>query len=238
MNAKSKPKTLSDIRKAIAQAGKQGKLRKLSAAESKTAEKLKTMIASLKTGKNVQNRQLKTWLTASQYQDLIDNWEAEKALRLDSKQKPEPIKKYQDLLRVATFTYNKADSFSNRGKHDTASKLFNQADGHFERALEHLQETIELDPSMQTWFDRPISFDHKSDLGLDFDSVPRVIVSRSHFGQLTKSYVLSFQSKQDVKLQSVEAALQELLYETPDIDVSKSSKLSKLLKQLDEQGDD
>ena len=238
MTAKNKPKTLNDIRKAIAKANNQRKLRKLSLAESKTVEKLKIMIASLKSGKNVQNRQLKTWLTATQYQDMLYNWDAQRSLRQESKEKPEPIKKYEKLLRVAIFSYNKADAFSRHGKHSTAKKLFNQTDGHFERVLEHLEEIIQIDPSLQAWFDRPISFGHKSDLGLDFDSVPRVIVSRSHFGQSTKSSVLSFQSKQDVKLQSVEAALNELLYETPEKDVSSSTKLAKLLEVMNEQDDD
>lgn len=212
--------------------------KKLTPDETKRANKLKALIVKLNAGEHVQNRQLKNWLTEAQYKTMLDNWQGQLALRLEMKDKPDQIVKYEHLLRQAIFTYNKAESFSSKGKHTTAEPMFNKADGEFEDVLQHLQAIISIDPSLSIWFDRPLDFGNDSELSIDPDSIPRVIVSRSHFSKSSRKSPLPTQSIRDIKLESTEAALRDLTLEPLQNTTSSDTKLAKLLKQLNEQDDD
>ena len=66
-------KPTSDWRKKIA--ANKPKRRKLTAEEKKRLEKLEGMLLQLKGGKNVQNRQLKHWLTDNEYKNFEESWE-------------------------------------------------------------------------------------------------------------------------------------------------------------------
>ena len=68
-------KPSSDRRKKLAERMAARKRRKLTAKEKKRLEKLEGMCHQLKRGKNVQNRQLKQWLTENEYKGLEESWE-------------------------------------------------------------------------------------------------------------------------------------------------------------------
>ena len=55
--------------------------RKLSAEESKRLNTLEAMADKLKRGENVQNRQLKTWLSEEEYEQLEYEWQEQLELR-------------------------------------------------------------------------------------------------------------------------------------------------------------
>ena len=64
-------KPTSDWRKKIA--ANKPKRRKLTAEEKRRLEKLEGMLQQLKRRKNVQNRQLKHWLTENEYKEFLEN---------------------------------------------------------------------------------------------------------------------------------------------------------------------
>ena len=178
--------------------------RKLTAEEAKRLAKLESIADKLKRGENVQNRQLQTWLSEEEYEQLEYEWQEQLELRSELKDKPSDLKRYEEKLREATFNYNRAEGYSSKGKHSTAKKFYNKSESLCEDALEILQEILHYDSSLRVWFDRDISFEVGGDLSADIVSLPRLVTSRSH-EKLSDDSRLT--SKQSVKLAVVERAI-------------------------------
>ena len=69
--------------------------RTLSAEEVKRLSKLETISAKLIHGENVQNRQLPTWLSADEYEQIAAEWDTQKHLREELRDKPSELKRYE-----------------------------------------------------------------------------------------------------------------------------------------------
>ena len=123
--------------------------RKLTAVEAKRLAKLETIADKLKRGKNVQNRQLQTWLSEEEYEQLDYEWQEQLELRSELKDKPSELKRYEEKLRESTFNYNRAEGYSSKGKHSTAKKFYNKSESLCEDALEILQELLHYDSSLR-----------------------------------------------------------------------------------------
>ena len=187
---------------------------KLTTEESKRLGKLEDIADKLRHGENVQNRQLQTWLSTEEYEQLEYEWQEQLELRSELKDKPSDLKRYEEKLKQATFNYNRAEGYSNKGKHDTAKKFYNKSESLCEDALEILQEILHSDSSLRVWFDRDISFEVGGELSADIVSLPRLVTSRSH-EKLSDDSRLT--SKQSVKLAVVERAIYSI---GRDIEVS------------------
>ncbi len=112
----------------------------------------------------MQNRQLQTWLREEEYEQLEVEWQEQLELRVELKDKPSELKRYEEKLKQATFNYNRAEGYSSKGKHNTAKKFYNKSESLCEDALEILQEILDYDSSLRVWFDRDISFEVGGDL--------------------------------------------------------------------------
>ena len=155
----------------------------------------------------MQNRQLQTWLSEEEYEQLEYEWQEQLELRSELKDKPSELKRYEEKLKQATFNYNRAEGYSSKGKHNTAKKFYNKSESLCEDALEILQEILHSDSSLRVWFDRDISFEVGGDLSADIVSLPRLVTSRSH-EKLSDDSRLT--SKQSVKLAVVERAIHNI----------------------------
>ena len=175
--------------------------RELTVNETRRLQKLERIAENLKRGENVQNRQLKTWLSEEEYEQLEYEWNEQLELRNELKDKPSELKRYEEKLKQATFNYNRAEGYSSKGKHSTAKKFYDKSESLCEDALEILQEILHYDASLRIWFDRDISFEVGGDLSADIVSLPRLVTSRSH-EKLSDDSRLT--SKQSVKLGVVE----------------------------------
>ena len=182
---------------------KSNQRRKINAEETKRLTKLETIADKLKRGENVQNRQLQTWLSEDEYEQLAYEWQEQLELRSELKDKPSDLKRYEEKLREATFNYNRAEGYSSKGKHSTAKKFYNKSESLCEDALEILQEILHYDSSLRVWFDRDISFEVGGDLSAEIVSLPRLVTSRSHEKLSADSRLTS---KQSVKLAVVQRA--------------------------------
>ena len=149
------------IRKAISNSCP---LRKLTSKESKRLAKLEAIADKLRRGENVQNRQLQTWLSAEEYEQLEYEWQEQLELRSELKDKPIDLKRYEEKLREATFNHNRAEGYSSKGKHSTAKKFYKNSESLCEDALEILQEILHSDSTLRVWFDRDISFEVGGDV--------------------------------------------------------------------------
>ena len=181
--------------------------RELTTEETKRLKKLEGIADKLKRGENVQNRQLQTWLSEEQYEQLEYEWKEQLELRSELKDKPSDLKRYEEKLKQATFNYNRAEGYSSKGKHSTAKNFYDKSESLCEDALEMLQEILHYDSNLRIWFDRDISFEVGSDLSADIVSLPRLVTSRSN-EKLSDDSRLT--SKQSVKLAVIERAMHNI----------------------------
>ena len=202
----------------------------LTAVEARRLAKLKVIAEKLKRGENVQNRQLQTWLSEEEYEQLGYEWQEQLELRRELKDKPSDLKRYEEKLREATFNYNRAEGYSSKGKHNTAKTFYNNSESLCEDALEILQEILHFDSSLRVWFDRDISFEVGGDLSADIVSLPRLVTSRSH-EKLSDDSRLT--SKQSVKLAVVECAMHNIGRDAAPASKDDVSKLDKFLNTDD-----
>ena len=178
--------------------------RKLTAEETKRLNKLEGIADKLRSGENVQNRQLQKWLSEEEYAQLECEWKEQLELRNELKDKPSDLKRYEEKLKQATFNYNRAEGYSSKGKHNSAKMFYSKSESLCEDALEILQEILHSDSSLRVWFDRDISFEVGGGLSADIVSLPRLVTSRSHVKLSDDSRLAS---KQSVKLAVVERAM-------------------------------
>ena len=204
--------------------------RKLTAEETKRLSKLEAIADKLKLGENVQNRQLRTWLSDDEYAQLEEEWKEQLELREELKDKPSDLKRYEEKLREATFYYNRAEGYCSKGKHSTAKKFYNKSESLCEDALEILQEVLHYDSSLRVWFDRDISFEVGGELSADIVSLPRLVTSRSHEKLRDDSRLTS---KQSVKLVVVERAMHNIGRDAAPASKDDVSKLDKFLNTDD-----
>jgi hypothetical protein len=68
--------------------------RTLTAEEERRLSKLEAIVSNLKRGKNVQNRQLQTWLSEDEYSQIDAEWQEQLELRKELKDKPSELKRY------------------------------------------------------------------------------------------------------------------------------------------------
>ena len=204
--------------------------RELTAEEAKRLARLEVIADKLRLGENVQNRQLQTWLSEDEYEQLECEWQEQIELRNELKDKPSDLKRYEEKLREATFNYNRAEGYSSKGKRDKAKKFYNKSESLCEDALEILQEILHYDSSLRVWFDRDINFEVGGDLSADIISLPRLVTSRSH-EKLSDDSRIS--SKQSVKLAVVERAIHNIGRDAAPASKDDVSKLDKFLNTDD-----
>ena len=224
-------KESSDFRKLLQERiEKANPRRQLTAEESKRLNKLEAIADKLKNGVNVQNRQLQTWLSEDEYEQLEYDWQEQLELRSQLKDKPSDLKRYEEKLKQATFNYNRAEGYSSKGKHSTAKKFNSKSESLCEDALEILQEILHYDSSLRVWFDRDISFEVGGDLSADIVSLPRLVTSRSN-EKLSDDSRLT--SKQSVKLAVVERSMHNIGRDAAPTSKDDKSKLDKFLNTDD-----
>ena len=95
--------------------------------EQTRIEKLTDIVARLKRRENVQNRQLKTWLTDDEFATIEAEWQEQRALREELKDKPSELKRYEAKFRKAAMMRNRADAYHRKGRKAAASHLTQSA---------------------------------------------------------------------------------------------------------------
>ena len=181
--------------------------RKLSAEEERRLSKLEAIVAKLKRGENVQNRQLQTWLSEDEYAQIEVEWLEQLEIRDELKEKPSDLKRYENKLKEAIMMRNRSDAYHRKGKKPAAYKLDSKCESLCEEALEILQEIVAADASLQIWFDRNLDFGHGSLIDASLGNLPRLVTSRS-IEKLRGDSRLG--KKIDVKISVVERAIDNI----------------------------
>ena len=173
-----KPNTkLRDLLKS--KVAKTRELSELSKAEQNRLAKLNGILDKLIRGENVQNRQLQTWLSDDEYEQIAAEWDTQKHFREELKDKPSELKRYEDKLKEAIMMLNRSDAYHRKGKKSAAYKLDGKCESLCEDALEIPQEIVAADASLQIWFDRNLDFGHGSLIDGSLGNLPRLVTSRS-----------------------------------------------------------
>ena len=73
--------------------------RTLTKEEEKQLSKIEAIAVKLRHGENVQNRQLQTWLSENEYEQVNIEEQEQLALREELKEKPTELKCYEDKLK-------------------------------------------------------------------------------------------------------------------------------------------
>ena len=76
-------------------------------------------------------------------------WEEQLTLRLELKDKPSELKRYEDKLKEVIMMRNPSDAYHRKGKKSAAYKLDSKCESLCEDALEILQEIVAADASLQ-----------------------------------------------------------------------------------------
>jgi len=147
-------------------------------------------------------------LGAEDYARYLDDCHVQEQLREMLGDKPKEIPEYEQRLKAATFAYNKADSKSQKG-HRSAKKMFGASDTLFERLSEYLTEKIVGNHDLEIWFDRPLATGAEDSFGLDPDSFPKIITSRS-LNNNGGGYLVNKRTIREVKVDAVQRVLEEL----------------------------
>ena len=203
---------------------------KLTANESKRLAKLETIVDKLKRGENVQNRQLQTWLSVDEYEQIAAEWDTQKLFREELKDKPSELKRYEDKLKEAIMMRNRSDDYHQKGKKSAAYKLDSKCESLCEDALEILQEIVAADASLQIWFDRHLDFGHGSLIDASLGKLPRLVTSRSIEKLRDDSRLVK---KIDVKISVVERAIDNIGRDIKPMTSSAKLQLNKFL-QIDD----
>ena len=116
------------------------------------------MLDELRREKNVRNRRLTTSLTEGEYQSFESDWESQRQIREELKDKSGELRRYGNKLHQATFNDNKAECFRKRGNKDKSTQFRNLSESCCEDAWERLKEIVDADASLQMWFDRGLDF--------------------------------------------------------------------------------
>jgi hypothetical protein len=181
--------------------------RTLTAEESKHLAKLEAIADKLKRGENVQNRQLQTWLSADEYEQIAAEWDTQKLFKEELKDKPSELKRYEDKLKEAIMIRNRSDAYHRKGKKAAAYKLDNKCESLCEDSLEILQEIVAADASLQIWFDRHLDIEHGSLIDASLGNLPRLVTSRSIEKLSNDSRLVK---KINVKISVVERAIDNI----------------------------
>lgn len=169
--------------------------------------KLQEIAEQLRRTETVAKRKLETWLGAD-YALVEAEWEQQKQLRDDIKEKPVAVQQYEKLLHKAQFFEARAQTASKK-QYASATLLRNKADAAFELALEHLQESYSTDPLLQDWFDRPLDFTADGELQACVGRMPLAVTSRSSDKQ-GDGLLGAMRTKRDVTLDVVEHVIARL----------------------------
>lgn len=137
-------------------------------------QRLENLLERLEQGCEVSLRDLKNAITADEYEDYKQMLEQQKQVKNFSSN---GSTEYDKWLKKGLFHYHKADS--GRFNKLDSKTFFNKAEACFERAIEHLQQDIYEDGTVQLAYDRVLDFSANGSISLDPIGMPRRISSRS-----------------------------------------------------------
>lgn len=162
-------------------------------------QRLEKQLDTLRNGGTVSKRDMQALLDPTDRSLLDELWANEKQYKKSIIDGRSELATYNQLLKHADAIWTQYErTISANKKADTEYA----AQSAYERALEHLEELLERDSTIQLYLDRPVSFEVGSEIAPAAESVPRYKLSTSHFAVRE-----GFPNKRQIKIQVIEEAL-------------------------------
>ena len=203
--------------------------------------KAKRLLERLTKGADVSLRDLQAALGKDGVDEYENMWQLELDNRKTFENKPEQIKHYEELIHAGDFDENRADGVAKPSKRSkringksAAQRLRELSESKYERAIEYLEEIIDMDGSLRIWFDRDLVFGIDSMLGIDCVSVPRTVTSRSAY-KLSEGAAQK-RSKTEVKRDVLERAIDWMENPTGAVTSEQTAILKQKLAALKQNG--
>ena len=169
------------------------------------------VLQKLQAGQFVSNRSLSRHLTEDEFQAYLNLCQQQRDLREKLKNKPAEVDAYQLDLKRADFYAIQATAYQDQGDADNAEVFLKLSQKQNQIILNKLKQQIQLQASLQDWFDRPVLA--ISEQVLTADNMPRVVTSFSRFKLDNHPFAIISVAKQDIKIKAIRDA-QKLLSTT------------------------
>jgi hypothetical protein len=192
-------------------------------------DRLKLLLDRLRSGQDIQSRDMKNVLTDAQWEAFNEAWDDEKSNRTDK-----PPKALQEYIRrkkqvaLANARYIKyVGRQKTQRKTVTSKKLGNEADNSLSELIEYLKEMLSADQSLIMWLVHSEPYKSVQEM-FDAGEAPTVCTSRTNSGG-GKSYKGKI-SKRELKMKIIEDAIADFEMPSTEIkieDVVKKDKVQK-----------
>lgn len=174
----------------------------------KTKKKIRSislLLGRLRKNKQVRPEEITKALGSDQYSQFQEHLEDQKSL--DQIKRPQAIKKYAEMVRIACLYYGKMERYHSPPVNRALAKKFSdKADTAFEEAFLYIQEAVQADGELQTWIDRGID----DVRGFCPSEIPRVIGSGHAECQNKSKQPYPKLSKKQLLIEHLEMALYNL----------------------------
>lgn len=169
---------------------------------------LESVLQKLQAGQFVSNRSLSRHLTEEEFLAYLNLCQQQRELREKLKNKPAEVNVYQFDLKRADFNAIQAMAYQAQGDYENAAVFSKMAQNQNQTILNRLKQQIQLQASLQDWFDRPVL--SISEQVLSSDNMPRVVTSFSRFKLDNHPFSIINVAKQELKIEAIRDAYQLL----------------------------
>lgn len=169
---------------------------------------LESVLQKLQAGQFVSNRSLSRHLTEEEFLAYLNLCQQQRELREKLKNKPAEVNVYQFDLKRADFNAIQAMAYQEQGDYENAAVFSKMAENQNQTILNRLKQQIQLQASLQDWFDRPVL--SISEQALSSVNMPRVVTSFSRFKLDNHPFSIINVAKQDLKIKAIRDAYQLL----------------------------
>lgn len=187
---------------------------------SRIKKRIEVLIERLELGDDIQNRDLKSVLTANEFEMYEADWK--QSQEFHHGKIFEKCSRYDELLSKGDFFYNRAES----RRFKKSKELHDTAQSFYEKALEALREEIGVNPIYSASYDRSVD-----DASLSQSGMPRHKSSKSINNEARSNERLD---KRQFKLKHLKSSLEDFERrgaETTDKDLG-NDEIKKMLANL------
>ncbi len=129
-------------------------------------QRIKALLDKLDSGGNVSMRDLRNVLGEDGVTEYESLWQFELDKRSEFEDKPDEIRRYEEMVHAADFDNNRAEGLK-VGKRavvdavgrNSRRRLRDQSETKYELAIEYLEEIVNTNQNLRIWFDRDLDFE-------------------------------------------------------------------------------
>ena len=170
--------------------------------QAERIDRLEKHLDTLRNGGTVSKRDIQALLDKTDRGLLDELWGDAKRYKQSIIDGRTELDTYTQMLKRADAIWTQYERAIAANKNAETEYLAQSA---YERALEHLAELLDSDPSIQLYLDRPVSFTVGAEIAPAAETVPRYKLSKSFFAISD-----TFPDKRAIKISVIEEAIERM----------------------------